>query len=96
MMKTRLLVAAALVALANAAATAHAAETWPARAIKLVVPFPPGNTPDIVARMLAERLSARLGQAVIVDNKTGAAGVIAVDAVAKALPDGYTLLVTSS
>jgi tripartite-type tricarboxylate transporter receptor subunit TctC len=70
--------------------------SYPVRPIKLVVPFAAGATADIVARMFAERVAVRLGQPVIVENKSGAGGVIGVDAVAKAPADGYTLLVTTS
>lgn len=69
------------------------AQTWPAKAIKMVVPFPAGGATDSSARLIAEHLAKRLGQPVIVENKPGAATVIGVDAVAKAPPDGYTLLV---
>lgn len=90
---------AAMVAMAAlfAATPSRAADPpYPSRVIKLVVPFPAGNTADIVARMLAERFSAQLGQPVIVDNKPGAAGSIGADAVAKAQVDGHTLLLTTS
>jgi tripartite-type tricarboxylate transporter receptor subunit TctC len=72
------------------------AGAYPDRAIQLVVPFPPGGPADIVARPLAERLSAALGQPVIVVNKSGASGTLGAAFVAKAEPDGYTLLMGTS
>ena len=59
------------------------------------MPFPPGGAPDLVGRTLANRLGERLGQSFVVENRTGAGGNIAAEAVAKAAPDGYTLLATS-
>jgi tripartite-type tricarboxylate transporter receptor subunit TctC len=68
-----------------------AAATWPARQLRLVVPYPPGGAPDAFGRRLAERLTAALGQPVLVENRTGAGGLIGMDLVAKAPPDGYLL-----
>jgi len=80
-----------LVALCIVASGAHA-QSYPARPIHLVVAIPPGGAPDIAARIIAERLSQTMGQAFVVDNKPGANGNIAAEFVAKAPPDGYTLL----
>ena len=78
-------------ALALASALAVAADSWPAKPIHLIVPFPPGSSPDLIARMLTDKLAQALGQPVIVDNKPGAGGNIGTGLVAKAEPDGYTL-----
>ena len=72
------------------------AQAYPARTISLVVPFPPGGVADIVARPVAEALSRELGQPVVIENKPGAGGGIGMGAVAKAKPDGYTLLMALS
>ena len=78
----------------GAFATPAFAQSWPSRPIKLVVPFPPGSSPDIIARLIGEPLGQALGQAVVVDNRPGAGGNVGTAAVAKAAPDGYTFLFT--
>ncbi|WP_367065940.1 tripartite tricarboxylate transporter substrate binding protein [Oryzisolibacter sp. LB2S] len=83
-----LALAAALTPLAAPAQTAY-----PNKPITLVIPFPPGGQTDVVGRLIGERLSKRLGQSVIVDNKPGVNGSLASDAVARAKPDGYTLVI---
>jgi len=77
------------------AALAAQAQTWPARTVTLVVPFPPGGSTDTVARALGPRLQDKLGQPFIVDNRAGATGTIGAAAVKRAPADGYTFLVTS-
>jgi tripartite-type tricarboxylate transporter receptor subunit TctC len=67
------------------------AQDWPAKAVRIIVPFGAGATPDTIARMIADRLQQRLGQNFIVENKPGASGMTGTDAVAKADPDGYTI-----
>lgn len=88
-----LFAALALTSLAGTAAV-QAADTWPSRSIKMVVPFPAGSSPDLIARLVSEPLSKRLGQAVVIDNKPGAGGNIGTGNVAQADPDGYTILFT--
>ncbi len=78
------------------AAPALAATEYPARPVRLLVGYPPGGSTDLVARLLANRLSLAWGQAVTVENRGGAAGTLAADMAAKATPDGYTLLVGAS
>lgn len=87
---------AACAALALAGLAQAQAQAWPAKPIRLVVPFPPGGGTDVAARIIGERLSARLGQPVVIDNKPGAATAIGVGMVIAAEPDGYTLLFSGS
>ncbi len=68
-----------------------AAQSWPSRPVKLIVPFAPGGANDIVARLIQPSLEKSLGQPIIIENRTGASGVVGTDAVAKSPPDGYTL-----
>ncbi|HTD90082.1 MAG TPA: tripartite tricarboxylate transporter substrate-binding protein, partial [Burkholderiales bacterium] len=72
--------------------SATAAQNYPARALRFIVPAPPGGTSDLLARVIAPKLSAALGQQVVIDNRGGAGGVLAADITAKAQPDGLTLL----
>jgi tripartite-type tricarboxylate transporter receptor subunit TctC len=86
---------AAIGALLLAAGAVHANENYPSRPIKLLVGYAAGGGTDVTARIIAKQLSTTLGQPVIVENRTGAAGTIAANAVAKAAPDGYTLLLSA-
>lgn len=89
------LAAAALLALAVAAPSALQAQVWPSRPVKLIVPFPPGGTGDLLGRLAAKEMEVSLGQPVVVENRAGAGGAIGSDAVAKAAPDGYTLVLSN-
>ncbi|SHK01650.1 Tripartite-type tricarboxylate transporter, receptor component TctC [Roseomonas rosea] len=93
MMNRRVLLGAALAA--SAARPLAAQPAWPDRPVRVVVPYPPGGSNDIVARLLCEALRERTGQPWIVENRSGAGGNIGADAVAKATPDGTTLLLTA-
>jgi tripartite-type tricarboxylate transporter receptor subunit TctC len=86
------LISAALSAIAFAAIPAAAQTSWPTKPVKVVVPFAPGGTTDILARAVAPELSKALGQPFIVENRAGAGGNIGADLVAKSAPDGYTVL----
>jgi tripartite-type tricarboxylate transporter receptor subunit TctC len=72
------------------------AQEFPNRPIKVIIPFPPGGPTDVLGRIVAQKLSERLGQSLVIDNKPGASGMIGADMVAKSQPDGYTLLVNAS
>lgn len=85
----------AFVLLTFGLACSASSQTFPSRPMKIVVPFAPGGSTDVMARMVGEGLTARLGQQVIVDNKAGAGGNIGADFVAKSPPDGYTLVMGS-
>ena len=89
------LIAAAAVAVIGVAAPASA-QTYPSRPVKIIAPFPPGSAIDLVARVVADKLTPALGQPVVVENRPGAGCNIGAAAVAQATPDGYTVLVTSS
>jgi len=77
-------------------APAQAATDWPSKTVRIIVPFGPGGGTDIVARTIGQHLGERLGQAFVIDNKPGAATTIGAQAVAKAAPDGYTLLLSGA
>jgi tripartite-type tricarboxylate transporter receptor subunit TctC len=72
-----------------------AADDYPSRPIRLIIPFPPGGSNDVVGRIIAQQLGQKLGQTIFVDNRAGAGGVVGTDLAAKSAPDGYTLLVIS-
>ena len=74
---------------------ARAQDTWPTRPIRLVIPFTPAGTTDLIGRLAAERLGGRLGQSVVVENRPGAGGNVGAEYVARSDPDGYTLLLTT-
>jgi len=91
-----LLCAAASTAALFALAPAHAQAPYPNKPIRMVVPFQAGGATDVLARVLGQKMSAGLGQPIVIDNKPGAAGIIGTDAVAKSAPDGYTLVLSLS
>jgi tripartite-type tricarboxylate transporter receptor subunit TctC len=94
--RRRLVGSAVVLALAPKLACPVRAETWPARPVFIVVPFAPGGSTDVVARIVAERLSTLWGQHVVVENKPGAGSNFAAESVASSTPDGYTMLIGTS
>ena len=86
-------IAAAALSLASAAA---AAQTYPAKPVRVVIPWPPGGSNDVVGRIVAQKLSETMGQQFVIENRGGAAGVIGAESVAKSPPDGYTLMIHSA
>src|SRR5581483_3910825 len=91
----RLVRAAVLASISLAAVVPSAVlgQSWPSHPIRIVAPSTPGDAPDVIARLVADKLSVALGQQVIVENHPGAGGVVGSDIVAKAPPDGYTLII---
>ena len=85
-----------VVAVTLAAAASASAQSYPVRPVRLVVPFPAGGGSDVVGRIVAQKLTERLGQQVIVDNRAGAGGSIGTEAVVKSAPDGYTVVLAST
>ena len=84
-----------LLAILGLLAASAAAQTYPDKPVRMIVPFPPGGSNDVVARVIGVQLGARLGQSVVIDNRGGAGGTIGINAAAAAAPDGYTLLLVS-
>jgi tripartite-type tricarboxylate transporter receptor subunit TctC len=90
-MKLRLFLSTVLMAVCAQAA----AQTWPSKPLRLIVPFPAGGAGDLIGRVVGEHLGPVLGQTVVIDNRGGAAGIVAADLAAKSAPDGYTLFLTT-
>ncbi|MBI4190533.1 MAG: tripartite tricarboxylate transporter substrate binding protein [Betaproteobacteria bacterium] len=86
---------ALVIAAACALAVSAAAQTWPARPVRIIVPFPPGGGVDFMGRILAQKFTEQIGGSFVVDNRPGAAGMLGAELVARAAPDGYTLLTSA-
>ena len=84
-----------LIALLAAVSVAHAQESYPSRPVRLILPFPPGGPTDILGRLISERLGARLGQPVVIENRGGAGGNVGAEAAARSAPDGYTIVLVA-
>ena len=91
----KIVIRLAALLLAGCVAASAAAQAYPDKAVRLIVPFPPGGSNDVIARVIGAQLSERLGQTVLIDNRGGAGGTLGINAAAKSAPDGYTLLLAS-
>jgi len=89
------LAVAAALAVGSAEAQTVPAQSWPARSIHIIVPYPPGGLSDVFARLIGDKLARRLGQSIVIDNRPGGNTIIGTQATAQAAPDGYTLLLTN-
>src|ERR1044072_843150 len=95
MLKTRTLLCASIALAVGALSAAAPAQSYPTKPVRLIVPFPPGGSNDIVGRLMAQELTEKLGKQVIVDNRGGAGGVVGTEIAANSDPDGHTLLIIS-
>ena len=95
-MRSRVSLAGAVFVVLFTAVGASQAQQWPTRPIRMLVGFPAGGPTDVVARLVSEKVSAQIGQRIVVDNRAGAAGNIAVEILTKSTPDGHTLLYSSN
>src|SRR5262249_46930312 len=82
--------------LASLFSAAAPAQTWPTKPIRLIVPFPPGASSDVVGRLIVQKASEQLGQQIIADNRAGAGGNLGIAVAAKSPPDGYTILIATA
>jgi tripartite-type tricarboxylate transporter receptor subunit TctC len=86
---------AAALAAGRADAQTSPAQSWPAKSIRVIVPYPPGGLSDVFARLIGDKLARRLGQSIVIDNRAGGNTIIGTQATAQSVPDGYTLLLTN-